>query len=156
MSTDCLFNRLNNVGILYNIFMYTDIIKINKIWVLHLSNIPPTGLSSRLPVLRVLVVRITRALVLQVGVMVTGRGGGVGLTAVLVDLIQAPDKNQRGGTLVCCLDAIQILVHGFVLFVVQSGKTWFSFSLFDIFNKKKIDVHLKKGNDKEDEGVTEK
>lgn len=52
----------------------------------------------------------------------------------------------------CCLDAIRISVHGFVLFVVQSGKTWFSFSPFDIFNKKKIDVHLKKGKDKEDEG----
>lgn len=32
---------------------------------------------------------------LQVGVMVTGRGGGV--ATVLVDLIQAPDANERCG-----------------------------------------------------------
>lgn len=75
----------------------------------------------------------------------------MGLMAVLVDLIQAPDKNQRCGKLACRLDATRISVHGLVLFVVQSGKTWFSFSPFDIFNKKKIDVHLKEGKNKEDE-----
>lgn len=48
------------------------------------------GDPHRLPVLRVLVVRVTGALVLQVGVVVAG--GGVGVVAVLVDLIQAPDE----------------------------------------------------------------
>lgn len=48
----------------------------------------PTDPNNGLPVLRVLVVRVTGALVLQVGVMVAGRG--VGVVAVLVDLIQAP------------------------------------------------------------------
>lgn len=52
----------------------------------------PTDPNSRLPVLRVLIVRVTRALVLQMGVIVAGGGGGVGVVAVLVDLIQTPGK----------------------------------------------------------------
>lgn len=47
-----------------------------------------TDPSNRLPVLRVLVVRVTRSLMLQVGVVVVGRG----VVAVLVDLVQTPDK----------------------------------------------------------------
>ncbi len=50
----------------------------------------PTDPNNRLPVLRVLIVRVTGALVLQVGVVVVG--GGVGVVAVLVDLIQTPDE----------------------------------------------------------------
>lgn len=49
--------------------------------------------NNRLPVLRVLVVRVTGALMLQVGVVVPG--GGVGVVAVLVDLIQTPDGSNR-------------------------------------------------------------
>lgn len=56
------------------------------------SAMVPTDLNNRLPVLRVLVVRITRALVLQVRVVVVGGGGGVGVVAVLVDLIQTPNE----------------------------------------------------------------
>lgn len=47
-----------------------------------------TDPSNRLPVLRVLVVRVTRSLMLQVGVVVVGRG----VVAVLVDLVQTPGK----------------------------------------------------------------
>lgn len=52
----------------------------------------PGDSNNRLPVLRVLVVRVTWALVLQVGLVVMG--GGVGVVAVLVDLIQTPDDEK--------------------------------------------------------------
>lgn len=52
----------------------------------------PGDSNNRLPVLRVLVVRVTWALVLQVGLVVMG--GRVGVVAVLVDLIQTPDDEK--------------------------------------------------------------
>lgn len=77
------------------------------------SLMPPTGESCRLPVLRVLVVRIPGALVFQAGVMVTGGGGGV--TAVLVDLIQTPDKNGRRLALMAVLSVMLTSVYEFVM-----------------------------------------
>lgn len=53
----------------------------------------PRDPSNRLPVLRVLVVRVTGALMLQVGVVVAR--GGVGVVAVLVDLIQTSDGSKN-------------------------------------------------------------
>lgn len=93
---------LNNVA-LFNVLMYIDTCKIREC-TSFASLMPPTGERCRLPVLRVLVVRIPRALVLQAGVMVTGGGGGV--TAVLVDLIQAPDTNERCAALMAVSSAI--------------------------------------------------
>lgn len=97
---------LNNVA-LFNVLMYIDTCKIREC-TSFASLMPPTGESCRLPVLRVLVVRIPRALVLQAGVMVTGGGGGGGggVTAVLVDLIQAPDTNERCAALMAVSSAI--------------------------------------------------
>lgn len=58
-----------------------------------------TDASNGLPVFRVLIVRIPRALVLQVGIMVSR----VGVVAVLVNLIQAPDINEKYLIKVCFL-----------------------------------------------------
>lgn len=51
----------------------------------------PRDPKNRVPVLRVLIVRVTGTLALQVGVAVLA--GGVGVVAVLVDLIQTPNES---------------------------------------------------------------